>query len=69
MSRSININSHNIQGFTSQTETEIKHFIDNNPHIDILCIQETKMNSNKEQEGHDDTEVAHLYIGPGGGPV
>jgi exonuclease III len=53
MSRSLNIISHNIQGLTSQIHTEIKHFIDNNPRIDILCNQETKINNNKENQSLD----------------
>jgi exonuclease III len=52
MSRSLLIISHNIQGLSSQIHTEIKHFIDNNPYIDILCIQDTKMNSNKEKSNN-----------------
>lgn len=46
MSRQFNIISFNIQGFSSHKHVEIKHLLDNNPQIDILCLQETKFIEN-----------------------
>ena len=38
----LNIISHNIGGLTPVKATELKLFLDNNAHINILCIQESK---------------------------
>jgi exonuclease III len=46
LSRQFNIISFNIQGLSSHTYVEIKKLIDNNPQIDIICIQETKFIEN-----------------------
>jgi exonuclease III len=46
MPRQFNIISSKIQGLSSQKDVEIKNLIDNNPQIDIKCIQETKFIDN-----------------------
>lgn len=42
----LNILSFNARGLTSTSHTEIKVYLDENPNIDIICIQETKLNNN-----------------------
>ena len=44
MSRSLNIIFFNIQGLTSHKHGELSKFIYNNPYLDIICFQETKIN-------------------------
>lgn len=46
MCRNLNIISFNAGGLTAEKHSEIKHFIDNNPEIHIICIQETKFKEN-----------------------
>ena len=45
MSRALNIISFNIQGLTSHKHVVLCKFIYNNLHLDIICIQETGINT------------------------
>lgn len=47
MNKKINIITFNAQGLTGYRLTQIKHFLDINPHIEIICVQETKFNERK----------------------
>jgi hypothetical protein len=68
------VNNPNRPGMCNSLALAICNFTSS--HIWLLkykgLFKEIKINipkSNKEQEGHDGPEVAHLYIGPGAGQV